>query len=80
MLSYLKIAAKTVTCKFVEKSPLQHAIVQNAICVDPVIICNHETLSKGRLKGLVSNLIQTEWIIPRNEDEINSEYKSISKK
>ena len=27
------------------------------------------------MKGLVPNLIQTKWIIPRNGDEINSEYK-----
>ena len=34
-----------------------------------------DTLIKDRLKGLVSNLIQTKWNIPRNGDEINSEYK-----
>ena len=27
------------------------------------------------MKGLVSNLIQTKWITPKNGDEINSEYK-----
>ena len=70
-----KVFLKTLTCKFVEKSPLQCAVIQNATCLDPEIIFNHETLTKERLKGLVSNLIQTKWITPRNGDEINSEYK-----
>ena len=34
-----------------------------------------DTVIKDRLKDLVSNLIQTKWNIPRNGDEINSEYK-----
>ena len=83
MLNYLKIAAvflKAVTCKFVKKSPLQYAIVRNATCLDPEIICNHKTLAKERLKGLVSNLIQTKWITTRSGDEINSEYKRHIKK
>ena len=70
-----RVFLKDVTCKFVEKSPLQYAVVRNATCLDPKIICNHETLAKERLKGLVSNLIQTKWFTPRNGDEINSEYK-----
>ena len=64
-----------MTCKFVEKSPLQYAVVWNALCLDHEIVCNHETLAKERLKSLVSNLIQTKWITRRNGDEINSEYK-----
>ena len=66
-----RVFLKAVTCKFVEKSPLQYVVVRNATCLDPEIICNHETLAKERLKGLVSNLIQTKWITPRNGDEIN---------
>ena len=74
-----RVFLKAVTCKFVEKSPLQYTIVRNATCLDPEIICNHET-QKERLKGLVSNLIQTKWISPRNGDEINSEYKGYIEK
>ena len=70
-----RVFLKAVTCKFVEKSPLQYVIVWNATCLDPEIICNHETLAKERLKGLVSNFVQTKWITARNGDEINSEYK-----
>ena len=70
-----RVFLKAVTCKFVEKAPLQYVIVWNATCLDPEIICNHKTLAKERLKGLVSNLIQTKWITARNWDEINSEYK-----
>ena len=66
-----RVFLKAVTCKFVEKSPLQYVVVRNATCLDPEIICNHETLAEERLKGLVSNLIQTKWITPRNGDEIN---------
>ena len=70
-----RVFLKAVTCKFVEKSPLQYVVVRNGTCLDREIICNHETLAKERLKGLVSNLIQTKWITSRNGDEINSEYK-----
>ena len=75
-----KVFLKTLTCKFVEKSPLQCAVIQNATCLDPEIIFSHETLTKERLKGLVSNLIQTKWITPRNGDEINSECKAYIEK
>ena len=70
-----RVFLKAVTCQFVEKSPLQYGVVPNATFLDPEIICNYETLAKERLKGLVSYLIQTKWITPRNGDEINSEYK-----
>ena len=70
-----RVFLKDVTCKFVEKSPLQYAVVRNATCLVPESICNHETPAKESLKGLVSNLFQTKWITPRNGDEINSEYK-----
>ena len=83
MSSYFKdscrVFLKTATCKFVEKSPLQYAVNQNANCLDPEIICNHKTLAKERLKGLVSDLIQTKWITPRNGDEIMNT-RGISKK
>ena len=70
-----RVSLNVVTCKFVEKSPLQYAVVRNATCLVPESICNHETPAKESLKGLVSNLFQTKWITPRNGDEINSEYK-----
>ena len=75
-----RVFLKAVTCKFFEKSPLQYVVVRNATCLDPEIICNHETLAKERLKGLVSNLIQTKWITPRNGNEINSECKAYIEK
>ena len=34
-----------------------------------------DTVIKDRFRGLVLNLIQKKWNIPRNGDEINSEYK-----
>ena len=75
-----RVFLKAVTCKFVKKSPLQYAVVRNATCLVLEIICNHETLAKESLKGLVSNLILTKWITRRNGDEINSEYKRYSEK
>ena len=64
-----------MTCKFIENSPLQYTVVRNATSLDPEIICNHKTLAKESLKGLVSNLIQTKWITPKIRDEIHREYK-----
>ena len=48
-----RVFLKVMTCKFVEKSPLQYAVVRNPTCLDPEISCNHETLAKERFKGLV---------------------------
>ena len=36
-----RVFLKILACKFVENSPLQYAVVRNATCLDPEIICNH---------------------------------------
>ena len=77
---------KDLTSKFVKKEVLDRCKNSSSLCkLDFHLEENHfnhpdlgfgaDTVIKDRLKGLVSNLIQTKWNIPRNRDEINSEYK-----
>ena len=77
---------KDLTSKFVKKEVLDRCKNSSSLCkLDFHLEENHfnhpdlgfgaDTVIKDRLKGLVSNLIQTKWNIPRNGDEINSEYK-----
>ena len=70
-----RVFLKSMTCKLVEKSPLQYAIVRNAKCLNPEVISNNESLAKKRVKDLVENLISLKWITARIGDEVNSEYK-----
>ena len=61
--------------KIVEKSPLKYAVVLNAKCLNPDIICNKEKLAREKLTNLVESLIQQKWLSEKDGDDVIAQFK-----
>ena len=66
---------KSMASKIVEKSSLKYAVVLNAKCLNPDIICNKEKLAREKLTSLVENLIQQKWLSEKDGDDVITQFK-----
>ena len=66
---------ESLTIKFVEKSPLKYAVVQNAKSLNPEIMCMTHEKGTKHLKSLVDNLVKVDGVTPKEVDGTDAEYK-----